>query len=534
MCTILTPLSSVTTRGAPLSSCRGKVRYSDGVRDKGVAIVTSDEARERDRLAIESGTPSRTLMQNAGEAATQSIIRRYPDLVRTGVEIHTGPGNNGGDGWVVAGELARRGIPVRVLDAEPPRSADAAAAKADAQRETFVHPASPMPVVMDALLGTGSAGAPRGALSQAVQRIQNARANGSQVISLDIPSGLDATTGEMFDSVIADLTLSFGTLKRGHLLNRDACGAIEVLDIGLGEYGRAHGNDVTLISPHWVSSKVLAFPASAHKGTRRKLAIIAGDSGMAGAAILAGQAALRSGIGLLQLIVSASARDAVHIAVPAALVSTHDELLSQPSIMDTADAIVLGPGLAPDRARALMDAVSSLEVPFVLDAGALSAFAGRIDALGEFCRARDTVMTPHPAEMARLTGRSVADVLANRFEIGAEVATRTGSTVLLKGTPTVVSDSGGARMASAAGTPALATGGSGDLLSGIVGTLVAQGLAGFESAGCAAWIHGRAAELCGKSRGVTLEDILYAMPAAWNTKPPECPPGVLAFLPAVQ
>lgn len=503
--------------------------------DTFVAIVTAEEARERDLRAIAAGTPSRTLMQNAGVAAADSIRRSFPDSICLGVEIHTGPGNNGGDGWVVAGELAGSGIPIRVIEVEAPRTPDAIAAKDAVTRANFAVAEGHVPIIVDALLGTGSNGAPGGRIGDAVKAINSARENGAAVVALDIPTGLDATSGAYTVSVIADRTLAFGTLKRGHLVSRGVCGGIEVLDIGLGQFGIPSGTNPRLASSDWVAETIPRLSPDAHKGTRKRLAIIAGDVGMAGAAILAGKGALRSGIGLLHVIAAHENRDAIHCAIPTALVSTHDELLSDAhGVLAAAAAIVLGPGLTRTTASRIIESLGELRVPILLDAGALSAFETDRAALARICETRNVLLTPHPAEMGRLMGIPAAEVLANRFEVGAMLAQESGATVLLKGTPTIISDVNGQRMVTATGTPALATGGSGDLLSGIIGTLLAQTEKAFESAVCGAWIHGRAAELCGSSRGITLEDILFAMPSAWKLPVPACAPGVLASLPVVQ
>ena len=500
-----------------------------------IVVVTAAEARERDAQAIAGGISSRELMHNAGVAAASSIMALLEEVGGGAVEIHTGPGNNGGDGWVVAGELARNGIPVHVIEAEPARTPDALDAKASANREKLqALPDSPS-IVVDALLGTGSHGPLSGKILQSVQEINSARKKGVKVVALDIPTGLDATTGQHGECVQADTTLTFGTLKRGHLVARGVCGNIDVIDIGLGKSGLPHAGDIVLASPDWISARIPPIAADAHKGTRKRLAIIAGDEGMAGAAILAGKAALRSGIGLVHLIVAAENRDAIHCAIPAAIVSTHDELEQDArKVLKDATAFVAGPGLYPENAKRLLSVIAESGIPAVLDAGALSAFEQDMDALGKFCSARQVVLTPHPAEMARLLGSTTDDVLARRFEIASELAEKIGATVLLKGTPTIVSNAAGETMVTATGTPALATGGSGDLLSGIIGTLLSQTGNSFESAVCSAWIHGRAAELCGSPRGVTLEDILFAMPAAWNVPSSQPNAPVLASLPAVR
>jgi len=457
-------------------------------------------------------------MRNAGLAAASVISRRFRESLNAGVEIHTGPGNNGGDGWVIAGELAKQGIPVRVVEALPPKTPDAIEARAAATTGSFNEIATRPGLLIDALLGTGSSGAPKGVIAEAVESINRARQNGTEVVALDLPTGLDATSGSATNCVRASLTLSFATVKRGQLIARDVCGEIQVLDIGLGEFGVAANTELALADAGWVARRIPAIQADAHKGSRKRLAVIAGDEGMAGAAILAGKAALRSGIGLLHLIVARENRGAVHVAIPSALVSTHEELFADPAaVLASADAIVMGPGLKPERAMVMLELLADEGVPIVLDAGSLTGSSGDTRRIQALARTREIILTPHPAELGRLVGQTTREVLENRFEIGSDLARQLRVTVLLKGTPTIVSSSNGQRMVSATGTPALATGGSGDLLSGIIGTLVAQSGRGFESAVCGAWVHGRAAELCGTSRGVTLDDILFAMPAAWRT-----------------
>ncbi|MBA3656706.1 MAG: NAD(P)H-hydrate dehydratase [Gemmatimonadaceae bacterium] len=505
------------------------------LRDLVVAILTSEEARERDRLAIEAGTPSRVLMQNAGVAAAMRIVHHFRGDLSTGVEIHTGPGNNGGDGWVVAAELTRQGVPVNVVEAEPPRTADAINAR-DSTRLVQTSSSTSRPgIVVDALLGTGSRGELKGVIRNAVNTINAARRQGAKVVALDIPTGVDANSGATGEPVVADLTLSFGSAKRGHLIARASCGIIEILDIGLGAFGSPSEGDVALASPDWVAAHILRIAPDSHKGTRRRLAIIAGDVGMAGAAILAGRGALRSGIGLLRLIVAKENRDSAHVAVPAALVSTHDDLLADPAgMLSVADTVVIGPGLRAENAARLLAAVPKSVKLVVLDAGALAAIDNNGNMLQEFCAGREVVLTPHPAEMGKMLGLSTADILERRFDIGLHLASVARATVLLKGTPTIVSHSERGGIATATGTAALATGGSGDVLSGMIGTLLAQTGNGFDSAVCGAWVHGRAAELCGSVRGVTLDDILFAMPAAWSSRGPLVKLPVLASLPFVQ
>ena len=195
-----------------------------------VHVVTAAQSAARDRAAIDSGTPSRALMQRAGAAAAAEIVRAFADRVGDGVAVFAGPGNNGGDAWVVASALGAVGIPVRVVEVAEAKTDDARAA-GDAARAAFEFraPNGSESIVVDGVLGTGSSGAPRGAVADAVQRINALRDAGARVVALDIPSGLDASTGEGDLAVTSDLTITFGTMKRGALVRREHCGRIVVV-----------------------------------------------------------------------------------------------------------------------------------------------------------------------------------------------------------------------------------------------------------------------------------------------------------------
>lgn len=511
-----------------------------------VRVVSAIESAARDKAAIEQGTPSRVLMQRAGRAAAAEISRRYAERLRYGARVFTGPGNNGGDGWVVAGELARNGIDVTVVEAGDVRSPDASAEKTAAvaqvrtvrpSTETLDRPDLPG-VVVDALLGTGALGEPRGTIADCIARINAFRAEGSRVASLDIPSGLDASTGRHGDCVVADLTVTFGGIKRGSLIARDCCGEIVVLDIGLDEPTDAGPRDLPWhVDRAWVHAHIPPIPFDAHKGTRKHLAIIGGGPGMPGAVVLSARGAVRSGAGLIRAFVFPDSTTGVAGSIPFALVSgwpTEKADLSN-LISKWAAAIVIGPGLGKSKeTRDLVERVlRDSKLPVVLDADALNVFEGDNSALADLLRGRKALLTPHVAEFSRLARVDVQTVLDNRFDIGLDLARSLGATVLLKGTPTVIYTPDGERAVAARGTAALGTGGSGDVLSGIAGTILAQTCDPLTAGCCAAWIHGRAAEYCEYVRGTTIEDVLYALPRAWNETEPTLTAPVLATLPAV-
>ena len=503
-----------------------------------VRVASASETVACERATIDNGTTSAELMERAGNSAAREILDRCAAHLGRGVVIYVGPGNNGGDGWVVAGSLCESGIVTTVIESIAPRSHEATMARQSALAAGAVlgDGNGDERLVVDALLGTGASGAPRGDMAAAIKLISEKRADGATVVALDVPSGLDATTGAYEGALTADLTLSFGTMKRGHLVARANCGEIVVLDIGLDDCAENAALPI-LVDAEWVSRRVPVIRADAHKGTRRRLAVVGGGPGMAGATILCGEGALRSGIGLLRIVGSAANAVAVHAAVPAAL---FQQWPATPADLEklaaSSDVIAIGPGLGNSPlTRDLVERVLlAWSGPVVVDADALNMFAGDLESLATLLAGRPSIVTPHPAEMGRLLGISTAEVLANRFEIGGDIASRLGGAVLLKGTPTVVFSPDGERYVSAAGTAALATGGSGDVLTGIASTLLVQcidaGRTPAEAAACAAFVHGRAAELCEFVRGTTLDDILRALPAAWNERPGRQSAGVLAHL----
>ncbi len=535
-----------------------------------VRITTAAEAAAADAAAIAAGSPSRGLMQRAGAAAAAEIVRRYGDRLGGGIAVHAGPGNNGGDAWVVARALSRYGAQVRTaLWGTSVPTTDDARFEMERARGFMGMPAPTgyEGVIVDGVLGTGARAPARefvAAYHEQVQRAWSARPKGDRpvIVALDVPTGLDATTGaEIGPCVHADLTLTFGTLKRGLLINRGAAGEIAVLDIGLDHEGIAlpgapgatnalgeTGARPALVTRGMLGAVVSTFGPSAHKGTRGKVAVIGGAPGMAGAAILASDAALRSGAGMVRAVVAPESvpvvQNGLHAAMATAWPAPDDADALQHSVLDWADAVLIGPGLGrSDAATALLERVlTTWRGPVVVDADALNHYAGRLDALGALLAGRIALLTPHPLELARLLGTTVDDVLARRFEIAGEAAHTAQATVLLKGVPTVVSD-GAATLVSATGTPALGTAGSGDVLGGIAAPLLAQNPHESSAARCAAaaaWVHGRAGELAtarrGGVRGTTLADVLDSLQDAWprdSDVERRAPYPVLAELPRV-
>jgi ADP-dependent NAD(P)H-hydrate dehydratase / NAD(P)H-hydrate epimerase len=494
-------------------------------------------------------------MQRAGAAAAAEIALRYPFQLASGALVFAGPGNNGGDAWVVARALAATGVRVRVCEPLGAKTDDACAERALALPSVDVRAWSSAEartladsgerLIIDGLLGTGASGAPRGALAGAIDTIDALRGRGATVVALDVPSGLDASTGTAERAVTADLTVTFATVKRGILVARDRCGAVAVLDIGLDAHADLADGAPAVVDARWVASVLPPIPASAHKGTRKRVAIVGGAEGMAGATVLAARGAARSGVGMVKLVVAPASLPVVQEAEPTALAARWpgDDAALEREIVEWADAVAIGPGLGRNAdARALLERVlRAWRGPVVIDADGLNVFAGAADALGRLLDGRPALLTPHPTEFARLAEVDIEEVLASRFDAGRTLAARCRAAILLKGLPTVVTSFDGEQLVSAAGTPALATAGSGDVLTGIAATLLAQIGDPLVAGAAAAWAHGRAAELAHgapdaarlTARGVTLDDVLSALPSAWevDARPPRYP--VLLELPAV-
>ncbi|HEU6452271.1 MAG TPA: NAD(P)H-hydrate dehydratase [Gemmatimonadaceae bacterium] len=539
-------------------------------------MTTARESSELDERSIAGGTPSRALMQRAGAAAAGEIARLVRDAPTEPVVVFVGSGNNGGDGWVVARALAAAGMRVEVITAGETRTADARAERELAEAEPLVDIASlddrerdslvegAAGIVVDALLGTGAKGAPREPAATAIARIARHREQGATIVSLDIPSGVDADTGSSDGAVRADVTLTFGTVKRGVLVSRAAAGRIVVLDIGLVRAAERDASSVmpargepypALVDGRWLRPVVPPFAADAHKGTRKKLVIVGGQLGMAGAPVLAARAAMRSGIGMVRLVVAPESLAVVQGSEPHALARAwpvDGESEWEDVVGGWADVVLVGPGLgASSETRAMVERLlRSWRGPVVLDADALNVFAGEANVLGELLGGRPALLTPHVMEFARLSGLDASEVLERRFDVGESLARATGAAVLLKGVPTVVTAPDGARLVSAAGTPALAAAGSGDLLGGIAATLLAQMDDPLVAGAAAAWVHGRAAEIAqwgrgrrserrwrsargesGGARGITLADVEDAIAGVWREDAPAFTYPVLAELP---
>lgn len=514
-------------------------------------IDAAEAARWDERARVTAKIPSRVLMESAGRGVACVIGRECgADAGRSGVIVACGHGNNGGDGWVVARALRAVGVRVCAADAGGKRSPDCAAnrALALASGVELLDPDDPWPeagVVVDALLGTGASGAPRGAIGALAQRIA---AQHAPVVALDGPTGLDLSTGEAHGPVRAAVTVTFGGARRGHLLAREWCGKLVVLDIGFPWPDRAWPQ---LLDDAVAASLLPGFAPAMHKGDRGRVLVIGGQVGMAGAALHAASSALEAGAGLVKLAAEPATVAAAQAALPDALtVTTALGPTPEGALVEAvawADALVIGPGIGrgPDRTALVRSLLEATDKPVVLDADALHI------GLEQLTRGRSPrVLTPHPGEfraafpkLGKLldadrfaAAREAAGLLAGAHRSSASAAAAV-SAVLLKGVPTVVAAPGNASLVVAAGNPALATGGSGDLLAGFIGAFLARGLPPAQAAALGAQVLGRAADIAAAQltvRSTRPADVLAALPELWRrwTKLPPARPPVLLELDA--
>ena len=494
-----------------------------------IPVLTADESRALDSAAVAAGTDSFLLMRRAGERLAHLLLSRDPSLPAKRIQVVVGQGNNGGDGWVAAATLAAAGCTVGVFGPAPV-SPDAARAKALCPNDLASTVENPH-VVLDAMLGTGARGPIRESLV-AGSRLLNSATSALRV-AVDLPSGLDATTGIAADGCMpADLTVTFGSWKRGQLMRRDLVGELVCLDIGLPRPGSVVLGAAT---DAWMGHALADPGALATKAERGRLIVVGGGEGMAGATILAGRGAFGAGGGMVRCYVHHSSLAALNAAVPqATCIPWPSPGLESSGELGWAHAMVLGPGFGVDAARErVFPWLEAFPGPVLVDADALTALQGRLAEFRRIRAGRITLLTPHAAEAGRLMGVTAAVVKGDPYGAARELAIASGAVVLLKGVPTVV-DTGCAAVVVPRGGPVLGVGGSGDLLSGMAGALMAQTQDAAVSAVAAAFAHGRAGEIAaldGRWRGRTLDDVLRALPAAWGMSAEPLAEHILARLP---
>ncbi len=485
-------------------------------------LYTAGQVRELDRIAIEErGIPSITLMERAGGSALEVLTRRYPGA--TNLVVICGGGNNAGDGYVLARLAQQAGLNVRVVAlVEPGQLRGDAAASA----QKYLHTGTVQDtlsidgadLIVDALLGSGLNRQVGGVFADAIGLI-----NGSAVpvLALDIPSGLNADTGVcMGTAVRADATLTFIGLKRGLFTAQgpDFCGEILFSDLGTpADIHASVSAAARLIKPAGVLQNLLARPRHAHKGRYGHVLVIGGDYGYLGAAILAGSAAARTGAGLVTVATRVEHARNIPLFRPelmtAAVTSTRD----LDTVLNRVSVVAIGPGLGQsDWAMSLFAKVLQTRLPLVVDADALNLLAL------EHQRRENWVLTPHPGEAGRLLDVATEDIQADRFAAVTSLRDKFDGVAVLKGAGSLVVDATGPIYLNRTGNPGMAGGGMGDVLTGVIAGLMAQGMVPGLAALSGVYLHGHAADLCAGEgeRGMLAGDLLPVIRSVVN--PDQC------------
>ncbi|RME45114.1 MAG: NAD(P)H-hydrate dehydratase [Deltaproteobacteria bacterium] len=510
-------------------------------------LVTASVMRELDRTTIEEiGIPGVVLMENAGRGAVEVIRAHFPDRVREGAQIllFCGKGNNGGDGFVIGRHLHNRGCRVRFLLFSPVEkvTGDArtnleAARKMGlsivevTDRETLRKEEDAVAgadLLIDALLGTGLTSELRDLYRAAVETMNQ---SATPVVAVDVPSGLHTETGRPLGAAVqADLTVTFGLPKVGEVVYPGAgyTGRLVTVDIGIPRE-RIEGvqTPYTLLEGSDLAPHLQKRPPDSHKGTFGHLLIVAGSEGMTGAAALAGEAAMRAGSGLVSVAVPRSLREIIEMKLTECLKIGLEE--SEPGVLGEGAvrqltphlhrcrATLLGPGLSTrgEVPRVVVELIERAEHPMVIDADALNVLAGTLESL-DVAKA-PLILTPHPGEMGRLLRSSAARVQENRLSVARDFATRHGVILVLKGARTLIATPEGEVFVNPTGNAGMASGGTGDVLAGMIGGFLVQGHPPCTAALLGVYLHGLAGDLAAEAlgeRSFLASDLLDRLPAA--------------------
>lgn len=510
-------------------------------------VVTGAEMRQIDQDTIEGiGIPGIVLMETAGNAVVGAIEQHYPTAQRIGILV--GKGNNGGDGLVIARQLAHTGHDVHICLVSPAESFTGEAAinlqiaknlglrikVILGEKEAWKRWMPNCELLVDAIFGTGLRGVVRDPIASFIDAINSLSA---PILSVDLPSGLDADTGNPLGICVqADRTVTIGLPKRGLLVHPGAefAGELEVVDIGFPE----QVVDAQGIKVHWTtavqaSEWIPQRPSASHKGSYGRVLVVAGSTGMTGAAALASEAALRVGAGLVTLAIPKHLNPILEGLLPEVMTlplpETETGSLSTSAISailefaaKTNSVLAIGPGISqhPDTVALVHQLIREhrkhiLGGRMVIDADGLNAIAQTPEIMSFLDN--ETVLTPHPGEMARLTNTPVSTLEADRIRTAQTYASEQGVTLIFKGAPTVTSDANGNVWINSTGNPGMGTGGMGDVLTGIIAGLMAQGLSTESAAPLAVYIHGLAGDIVSERlgmHGLIASDVLKAVPQA--------------------
>lgn len=506
-------------------------------------LVTAKEMKALDVQAQNDyAMPGILLMDNAAQAVAEAVHEALTALEGERVVIFCGGGNNGGDGLGAARWLQSYGVSVRAfvvgaaLDAVQGDAALELAmfTKAGGRVEALSTEddwvlaelaASKADVLVDALLGTGFHGELEGDVLRACELLNKSE---KYILAVDIPTGVNADNGAVCEQAVrADHTVTMALVKTGLLLypGREYCGDIELADISMPvKLVEDYQSDKYRLTGEIVRELLPLRKANAHKGDAGRVVICAGSPGYTGAAALASDAAVKAGAGLVSLYTPLSSRDVLAIKLTEVMV--HGLLERMPGILgggaasdvassaEAADVLAIGPGLGTSEStqEAVRTILQKITTPVVIDADALTALAGHTEILAAMQAQK--VLTPHPGEMARLTGLEIAEIEADRINVAKKYAEEWQAIVVLKGAPTVIGCPNGTVYVNSTGNSSLATGGSGDVLTGIIAGLAAQEISLQEAAICGVYLHGLAAELTGIDIGLAAGELAALLPQA--------------------
>ena len=506
-------------------------------------LVTAKEMKALDVQAQNDyAMPGILLMDNAAQAVAEAVHEALTALEGERVVIFCGGGNNGGDGLGAARWLQSYGVSVRAfvvgaaLDAVQGDAALELAmfTKAGGRVEALSTEddwvlaelaASKADVLVDALLGTGFHGELEGDVLRACELLNKSE---KYILAVDVPTGVNADNGAVSENAVrADHTVTMALVKTGLLLypGREYCGDIELADISMPvKLVEEYKSDKYRLTDEIVRELLPLRKANAHKGDAGRVVICAGSPGYTGAAALASDAAVKAGAGLVSLYTPLSSRDVLAIKLTEVMV--HGLLERMPGILgggaasdvassaEAADVLAIGPGLGTSEStqEAVRTILQKITTPVVIDADALTALAGHTEILAAMQAQK--VLTPHPGEMARLTGLEIAEIEADRINVAKKYAEEWQAIVVLKGAPTVIGCPNGTVYVNSTGNSSLATGGSGDVLTGIIAGLAAQEISLQEAAICGVYLHGLAAELTGIDIGLAAGELAALLPQA--------------------
>jgi len=506
-------------------------------------LVTADEMREMDRQTIETfGLPGQVLMENAGRSATDILLEKFHEPCRKKVGIVAGKGNNGGDGFVIARYLAQKGIrpTVYLLSQKEKVKGDAALnlkllypmgleiVELPDQTAFASHQSKMRHVALwvDAIIGTGLTSIVRGHYKTIIDFLN---ASGKPIFSVDIPSGLDSDTGQVCGTCTRSaVTATFAFAKLGHILfpGADYTGDLEIVDIGIPHYITEAVTPLqTLITQDLITSSIQPRPADTHKGKTGHLLVIAGSPGKTGAAAMTALSAMRMGAGLvtlgisrnLNMVVEPQVLEAMTALLPetetGALGESAFDLISD--LWDNKACMAIGPGIGTEDAtqKLVCRIILSCPIPLVIDADGLNCLAGNT-AILKLAKI-PVIITPHPGEMARLVNQTPADVQADRVACARNFARSFGVIVVLKGARTVVATPDGRISINPTGNPGMASGGMGDVLTGMIAGLITQGYAPSIAAHIGVFVHGATADTIAKDQGPVgfmASDVMAALP----------------------